>query len=401
LTPFRTSFVAALVLSFAGGTCLAQKRYDPGASDTAIRIGQTMPYSGPASAYGTIGKAQAAYFRMINDQGGVNGRRIEFLSVDDGYTPAKAVEMTRRLVERDDVLLVFGTLGTPSNSATRKYLNDRRVPQLFAATGAAKWNDPKHYPWTMGGQPDYRTEARIYAQHIVRTKPDARIGVLYQNDDFGKDYLAGLRDGLGARADAMIVAQASYQVSDPTVDSQIVMLQGAGADVFVNVSTPRFAAQAIRKAWDIGWRPLQYLASVSVSVNSVMRAAGLEKGVGIVSSAYLMTADDPEWSDAPQMRQWREWMAKYYPEGDTTDYLNVYGYVSAQILVQVLLQAGDELTRENVMRKAARLDRFAPAMMLPGVTVTTDDDDFAPFESLQLMRFDGKSWVRFGEVIGQ
>jgi len=401
LNPTFASFAGALALSFACSACLAQKRYDPGASDTAIRIGQTMPYSGPASAYGTIGKAQAAYFRMINERGGIGGRRIEFLSLDDGYSPPKAVEMTRRLVERDEVLLVFGTLGTPSNSAIRRYLNDRRVPQLFAATGAAKWNDPQHFPWTMGGQPDYRTEARIYAQHILHTKPDARVGVLYQDDDFGKDYLAGLREGLGARADAMIVAEASYQVSDPTVDSQIVTLQGAGADVFVNVTTPKFAAQAIRKAWDIGWRPLQYLASVSVSVNSVMRAAGLEKGAGIVSSAYLMTPGDPEWADAPAMRQWRDWMAKYYPEGDATDYLNVYGYVSAQLVEQVLRQAGDELTRENVMRQAASLRRFAPAMMLPGITVATGEDDFAPFESLQLMRFDGKSWVRFGEVIGE
>ncbi|MCO5101892.1 MAG: ABC transporter substrate-binding protein [Burkholderiaceae bacterium] len=390
-----------MALSLAGGAVFAQKRYDPGASDTTIRIGQTMPYSGPASAYGTIGKAQAAYFRMINERGGIGGRRIEFLSLDDGYSPPKAVEMTRRLVEGDEVLVVFGTLGTPSNSAIRKYLNDRRVPQLFAATGAAKWNDPRHFPWTMGGQPDYRTEARIYAQHILRTRPEARIGVLYQNDDFGKDYLAGLRDGLGARADAMIVAEASYQVTDPTVDSQIATLQGAGADVFVNVTTPKFAAQAIRRAYDIGWRPLQYLASVSVSVNSVMRAAGFEKGVGIVSSAYLMTPGDPEWNDEPAMREWRDWMAKYYPEGDTTDYLNVYGYVTAQLLVQVLRQAGDELTRENVMRQAAKLQRFAPKMMLPGITVETGEDDFAPFESLQLMRFDGKSWVRFGEVLGE
>jgi len=390
-----------VALSLACGAVFAQKRYDPGASDTTIRIGQTMPYSGPASAYGTIGKAQAAYFRMINERGGIGGRRIEFLSLDDGYSPPKAVEMTRRLVEGDEVLLVFGTLGTPSNSAIRKYLNDRGVPQLFAATGAAKWNDPRHFPWTMGGQPDYRTEARIYAQHILRTKPDARIGVLYQNDDFGKDYLTGLREGLGARADAMIVAEASYQVSDPTVDSQIATLQGAGANVFVNVTTPKFAAQAIRRAYDIGWRPLQYLASVSVSVNSVMRAAGFEKGAGIVSSAYLMTPGDPEWNDEPAMREWRDWMAKYYPEGDTTDYLNVYGYVTAQILVQVLRQAGDELTRENVMRQAARLQRFAPKMMLPGITVGTGEDDFAPFESLQLMRFDGKSWVRFGGVVGE
>ncbi len=395
------SWVAAFALAVAGGSALGQKRYDPGASDATIRIGQTMPYSGPASAYGTIGKAQAAYFRMINERGGIGGRRIEFLSLDDGYNPAKAVEMTRRLVEHDRVLLVFGTLGTPSNSAIRAYLNDRHVPQLFVASGASKWNDPRRFPWTMGGQPDYRTEARIYAQHILRTRPDARIGVLYQDDDFGKDYLSGLREGLGARAEPMIVAEASYQVGDPTIDSQITLLQGAGANVFVNVTTPKFAAQAIRKAYDIGWRPQQYLASVSVSVNSVMRSAGFDKGVGIVSSAYLMTPGDAEWADAPAMREWREWMRKYYPAGDASDYLNVYGYVTAQILAQVLRQAGDELTRENVMRQATSLHEYAPAMMLPGVTITTGPDDHAPFESLQLMRFDGKSWVRFGDVIGR
>ncbi len=394
------SFTGALALSFASAACLAQARYDPGASDASIRIGQTMPYSGPASAYGTIGRSQAAYFRMLNERGGIGGRRIEFVSLDDGYSPPKAVEGTRRLVEQDPVLFVFGTLGTPSNSAIRPYLNARGVPQLFAATGAAKWNDPKRFPWTMGGQPDYRTEGRIYAHHILQTKAGARIGVLYQNDDFGRDYLAGLRAGLGERAATMIVAEVSYDVADPSVDSQIAMLQGAGADVFVNVTTPKFAAQAIRRAYDIGWRPMQYLAAVSVSVSSVMRAAGLGKGVGIVSAAYLMTPGDPEWVDHPSMRQWREWMGKYYPEGDPSDYLNVYGYVTAQMVEKVLRQAGDDLTRENVMRQAQNLRGWAPAMMLPGVAVTTGPDDHAPFEALQLTRFDGKSWVRFGEVIG-
>ncbi len=390
-----------VALSLGVAPAWGQKKYDPGATDTTIRIGQTMPYSGPASAYGTIGRAQAAYFAMINEQGGINGRRIEFISLDDGYSPPKAVEGTRRLVEQDPVLFIFGTLGTPSNSAIRPYLNARGVPQLFAATGAAKWNDPKNFPWTMGGQPDYRTEARIYARHILRTRPDAKIGVLYQNDDFGRDYLAGLRDGLGDRAASMIVAQASYDVSDPSVDSQIAMLQGAGADVFVNVTTPKFAAQAIRRAYDIGWRPMQYLAAVSVSVSSVMRAAGLEKGIGIVSAAYLMTPGDPEWEQHPDMTRWREWMARYFPEGDTSDYLNVYGYVTAQMVEQVLRQAGNELTRANVMQQARKLRNYAPAIMLPGVTVSTGPDDHAPFEALQLTRFDGKSWVRFGEVIGE
>ncbi len=371
----------------------------PAAAGT-IRIGQTMPYSGPASAYGTIGKAEAAYFRMINDQGGIHGRRIEFLSLDDGYSPPKAVEMTRRLVERDDVLFVFGTLGTPSNSAIRRYLNAKQVPQLFAATGASKWNDPKNFPWTMGGQPDYRTEARIYARHILETRPRAKIGVLYQNDDFGKDYLDGLREGLGDDAQARIVAAATYNVTDPAIDSQIVALQGAGADTFVNVTTPKFAAQAIRKAYDIGWKPAQYLASVSVSVGSVMQAAGLEKGAGIVSSAWLMTPGDPEWENTPDMQQWRAWMAEYYPEGDVTDYLNVYGYVLAQTVVQVLRQAGDEPTRANVMAQAANLKGYAPAMLLPGIRFTTGPGDHAPIEALQLTRFDGRSWVRFGDVLG-
>ncbi len=401
MQPLFASFIAAVALSFAAATGLAQPRYDPGASDTVIRIGQTMPYSGPASASGTNGRAQAAYIPMLNERGGIGGRRIEFVSLDDGYNPAKAVEGTRRLVEQDPVLFIFGTLGTPSNSAIRPYLNARGVPQLFAATGASKWNDPRRYPWTMGGQPDYRTEGRIYATHILQTKPDARIGVLRQNDDFGRDYLVGLREGLGEHAERMIVAEVTYDVGDPTVDSQIAMLQAAGAAVFVNVTTPKYAAQAIRRAWDIGWRPTQYLAAVSVSVSSVMRAAGLEKGVGIVSAAYLMTPGDPEWEDHPQMREWRAWMAEYYPEGDPSDYLNVYGYVTAQLVEQVLRQAGDELTRENVMRQARSLRGHAPKMMLPGVTVTTGPDDHAPFEALQLTRFDGRSWVRFGNVVGE
>lgn len=399
--PMLASLVCAITLSLGAAPSSAQKKYDPGANDTTIRIGQTMPYSGPASAYGTIGKAQTAYFRMLNEHGGIGGRRIEFLSLDDGYNPAKALEGTRRLIEHDEVLFIFGTLGTPSNSAIRNYLNTQGVPQLFAATGAAKWNDPKHFPWTMGGQPDYRTEGGIYAQHIVQTKPDARIGVLYQNDDFGRDYLTGLRNGLGERAASMIVAEVSYNVTDPGVDSQVAMLQGAGADVFVNVTTPKFAAQAIRRAYDIGWRPTQYLAAVSTSVSSVMHAAGPEKGTGIVSAAWLMTPGDPEWAGHRQMREWRSWMAKYYPQGDPSDYLNVYAYVTAQTVAQVLRQAGDELTRENVMRQARSLRGFAPALVLPGITVSTGPDDPAPFEALQLMRFDGKSWVRFGAVMGE
>ncbi|MCD6675273.1 MAG: ABC transporter substrate-binding protein [Burkholderiaceae bacterium] len=394
------SFATVVCLSVAATPSWAQKKYDPGANDTTIKIGQTMPYSGPASAYGTIGKAEAAYFAMINDQGGINGRKIEFISIDDGYSPPKAVEGARRLVEQDQVLFLFGPLGTPSNTAIQKYMNAKKVPQLFVATGAAKWNDPQHFPWTMGWQPNYHTEGKIYAQHILKTKPDAKIGILYQNDDFGKDYVSGVHEGLGDKAKSMIVSEVSYEVTDPTVDSQIVSLQGSGADVFINVTTPKFAAQAIRKAWDIGWKPVQYLTNVSVGVGSVMQPAGPEKGVGIISSAYLMEPTDPAWKDTQAMKDWRAWMQKYYPEGNLNDNTNVYGYTVAQTVVQVLRQAGDDLTRANVMKQAASLKDFTPTTIIPGIRINTSAADFAPIESVQLARFDGKSWVRFGDVMG-
>ena len=390
---------AVLALALAATPAAAQKKYDPGASDTEIKIGQTMPYSGPASAYGTIGKAEAAYFKMINEQGGVNGRKINFISLDDAYSPPKTVEMVRRLVEQDEVLLVFQTLGTPSNTAIQKYMNAKKVPQLFVATGATKWNDPAGNPWTMGWQPNYQTETTIYAKHILQTKPNAKIAVLYQNDDYGKDYLKGLKDGLGDKAKSMIVAEASYEVSEPTVDSQVVQLQGSGADVFVNITTPKFAAQAIRKAFDIGWKPVQYLNNVSVGVGSVLTPAGLDKSVGLISTAYLKDPTDSQWASDPGMAKWAEFMKKYYPEGSLIDNTNVYGYTVAQALVQVLRQCGDNLTRENVMKQAASLRDFAPDTMLPGIKMNTGPKDFAPIESVQLARFDGKSWVRFGNVI--
>ncbi len=377
---------------------LAQKKYDPGASDTEIRIGQTMPYSGPASAYGTIGKVEAAYFKMINEQGGINGRKINFITLDDGYSPPKTVEMVRRLVEQDEVLLVFQTLGTPSNTAIQKYLNAKKVPQLFVATGATKWNDPSGNPWTMGWQPNYQTETTIYAKHILKEKPNAKIGVLYQNDDYGKDYLKGLKDGLGDKA-KMIVAEVSYEVSDPTVDSQIVQLQGSGADVFVNITTPKFAAQAIRKAFDIGWKPLHYLNNVSTQIGSVLTPAGLDKSIGLISTAYIKDPLDPQWINDAAIKDWTTFMKKYYPEGSLIDNSNVYGYTVAQTLVQVLKQAGDNLTRENVMKQAASLKDHAPATLLPGIKINTSARDFAPIQSVQLMRFDGKSWIRFGDVI--
>jgi ABC-type branched-subunit amino acid transport system substrate-binding protein len=391
--------IAGLALS--ASAALAQKKYDPGASDTEIKIGNIMPYSGPASAYGTIGKAEAGYFKKINDEGGINGRKINFVSVDDGYSPPKAVEMARRLVEQDQVLLVFQSLGTPSNSAIHKYMNAKKVPQLFVATGASKWNDAKNFPWTMGWQPNYQTEAAIYAKHILQTKPDAKIAVLYQNDDYGKDLLKGFEDELGDKAKKMIVAKVSYETSDPTVDSQIVQLQGSGANVFLNVTTPKFAAMAIRKAYDIGWKPVHYVNNVGASIGAVLVPAGLEKSIGLISTAYLKDPLDSAWKDDKGMKDWYAFMAKYYPDGDLKDGGNVFGYAAAQTLVQVLKQCGDNLTRENVMKQAASLKDLQLAILLPGIKINTSPTDFAPIQAEQLIRFDGKQWVRFGEVIGK
>ncbi len=391
---------ALLAAALASPATLAQKKYDPGASDAEIRIGNTNPYSGPASAYGTIGKTIAAYFKMLDDQGGINGRKINFISYDDAYSPPKTVEMVRKLVEQDNVLFVFQTLGTPSNTAIHKYMNMKKVPQLHVATGASKWNDPKNFPWTMGWQPNYQTEARIYAKHILQTKPDVKIGVLYQNDDYGKDYLKGLRDGLGDKAAKMIVAEVSYEVSDPTVDSQIVQLQASGANVFFNVGTPKFAAQAIRKAYDIGWKPVQYLNNVSTSIGAVLTPAGLEKSVGIITTAYLKDYSDAQWANDPAVKRWESFMKKYYPAGDLNDVSNLYGYTVARTLEQVLKQCGDNLTRENVMKQAASMKGQYIDTLLPGITITTSDNDYAPIESVQMQRFNGKRWERFGEVMG-
>jgi branched-chain amino acid transport system substrate-binding protein len=377
---------------------LAQKKYDPGANDKEIRIGNTNPYSGPASAYGTIGKSIAAYFKMVNDQGGINGRKVNFISYDDGYSPPRTVEMARKLVEQDEVLFVFQTLGTPSNTAIHKYMNMRKVPQMHVATGATKWNDPKNHPWTMGWQPNYQTEAQVYAKHILKTKPDAKIAVLYQNDDYGKDYLKGFKDGLGSKAN-LIVAEASYEVSEPTIDSQIVQLQSSGANVLFNITTPKFAAQAIRKAYDIGWKPVHYLNNVSNSVGSVLTPAGLEKSVGIISSAYLKDATDSRWANDPAITRWRDFMKKYYPDGNVADVFNVYGYTVAATLHQVLKQCGNDLTRQNVMKQAASMKGFRIDTLLPGITVQTGGSDYAPIEALQLERFNGKQWELFGEVI--
>jgi len=342
---------------------------------------------------------EAAYFKMLNDQGGINGRKINFISVDDGYSPPKTVEMARKLVEQDEVLLVFQPLGTPPNSAIHKYMNAKKVPQLFVATGATKWNDPVNNPWTMGWQPNYQTETQIYAKHILQTKPNAKIAVLYQNDDYGKDYLKGLKDGLGDKAKTMIVAEASYETSDPTVDSQIVQLQASGADVFVNITTPKFAAQAIRKVYDIGWKPVHYLNNVSLSVGSVLTPAGLEKSVGLITTAYLKDATDAQYANDPGIKDYLAFMKKYYPEGNVADSSNTYGYSAAQALVQILKQCGDNLTRENVMRQAANLKNLQLPLGRPGVVINTSPTDFQMFKSMQLQRFDGKQWVGFGDAV--
>jgi branched-chain amino acid transport system substrate-binding protein len=398
----RRSIVTGLTMTglvLAGGLALAAGQYGPGATDTEIKIGNTMPYSGPASAYGAIGKAEAAYFAMINDQGGINGRKINFISRDDGYSPPKTVEVVRQLVEEEHVLLLFNTLGTPPNTAIQGYLNDNKVPQLFVATGADKWNDPKHHPWTMGWIPSYRIEARIYAHYILKNLPTAKIAVLYQNDDFGKDYLTGLREGLGDKADKLIVATQTYETTDPTVDSQIVVLQGSGADVLLTAAIPKFAAQAIRKVYDIGWKPTHFLTNVSASVGAVLRPAGLEKCIGIISATIGHDPTDPQWQDTSEYKEWLAWMKKYNPSASVADANNVYGYGVAYLLVQVLKACGDNLTRENVMKQAANLHSLTGPMALPGITISTSPTDYAPIKQMQLEKFDGNTWELFGEVI--
>ena len=390
--------LAAAALS--SGAALAQKRYDVGANDKEITLGHINPYSGPASAYGAIGKSIGAYFDKINAEGGINGRKIKFITLDDGYNPAKTVEQTRKLVEQDEVLLIFQTLGTPPNSAIHKYMNEKKVPQLFVATGATKWGDPKNFPWTMGWQPNYQSEAKIYASNLLETKPNAKVAILYQNDDYGKDYLKGFEDGLGAKAASMIVSKLSYEVTDPTVDSQMVSLKASGADTFFNITTPKFAAQAIKKAAELGWKPLHYLNSVSSAVGSVLVPAGIEASVGLITAGYIKDPTDPQFQKGKEWDDWLAYMKKYHPSGDLKDNFNVYGYTVAQTMVQVLKQAGDNLTRANIMKEAANLDMVLP-MLLPGVNLKTGPDDFYPIEREQLMRFDGKTWQLFGKVYGR
>ncbi|ANW04645.1 ABC transporter substrate-binding protein [Bradyrhizobium icense] len=394
------AFAAALALLAATSSgAFAQKKYDVGASDTEIKIGNIMPYSGPASAYGVIGKTEEAYFRKINAEGGINGRKINFVSYDDAYSPPKTVEQARKLVESDEVLLIFQPLGTPPNTAIQKYMNTKKVPQLFVATGATKWNDPKDFPWTMGWQPNYQSESQIYAKYIMKEKPNAKIAILYQNDDYGKDYVKGLRDGLGAKAASMIVIEESYEVSQPTIDSSIVKLKSTDADVFFNVTTPKFTAQAIKKMNEIGWKPMHILNNVSVSIGSVMKPAGFENSQGIISSAYLKDPTDAQWKNDAGMKAWNEFLDKYYPEANRADASVIYGYTVAQTLVQVLKQCGDNLTRENVMKQAASIKNLELGGLLPGVKINTSPTDFAPLSQLQLMRFKGETWERFGDVL--
>ncbi|ABQ38963.1 MULTISPECIES: ABC transporter substrate-binding protein [unclassified Bradyrhizobium] len=395
----RIAALATAVIALTSGGALAQKKYDTGASDTEIKIGNIMPYSGPASAYGVIGKTEEAYFKKINAEGGINGRKITFVTYDDAYSPPKAVEQVRKLVESDEVLLVFNPLGTPSNSAIQKYLNSKKIPQLFVATGATKWNDPKNFPWTMGWQPSYQSEGRIYAKYLLKDKPGAKIGVLFQNDDFGKDYLKGLKDGLGDKAASMIVMEESYETSEPSIDGHIVKLKASGADVFFSVTTPKFAAQAIKKLAEIDWHPLHLVVNVSASVGSVIKPAGFENSQGILSAAYAKDAADAQWDNDPGMKKFFEFLQQYYPDANKLDSSVVYGYGAAQTLVKVLQMCGDDLTRANVMKQAASLKDFTPDTMLPGVKINTSATDFAPIDQLQMMRFKGEKWELFGEAI--
>ncbi|HEX7881735.1 MAG TPA: ABC transporter substrate-binding protein [Afipia sp.] len=390
--------LAGFLAVVAGNAANAQKKYDPGATDTEIKIGNIMPYSGPLSAFATVGKTEAAYFNKINSEGGINGRKINFISYDDGYSPPKTVEQARKLVESDEVLAIFNPLGTPTNAAIHKYMNSKKVPQLFLSSGGAKWNDPKNFPWSIGWQPNLQTEAGIYAAYILKNHPGKTIGILYQNDDFGKDYLIGLRAGLGDQASKMIIVEAPYETGSPTVDSQVVQIRTANPDIFLNIATTKFAAQAIKKIGELKWTPIHLLGNTATSVSSVLRPAGLENAQGVLSAAFMKDPKDEQWKNDPAMQEWRTFMTKWYPEGDQSDAFTILGYGLAKTLEQVLRQCGDNLTRENVMKQAASLD-FELGILLPGMKIKTGPDDFAPIEQFQMMRFKGESWELFGPLI--
>jgi branched-chain amino acid transport system substrate-binding protein len=396
----RRGFLLTLLLAF--GLALVSSSapaQTPGVTATEIKIGNTNPYSGPASAYGTIGKAIAAYFKKVNDEGGVNGHKVNYISYDDAYSPPKAVEMVRKLVEQDQVAALFQTLGTPTNTAIHKYVNSQKIPHLFVATGATKWNDPKNFPYTMGWQPNYQTEGRTYAAYILKNFPDAKIGILYQNDDYGKDYRKGLHDGLGEAAKKMIVLEQTYEVTDPTIDSQIVNLKNSGATVFFNVTIPKFAVQAIKKAHDIGWKPNHFLNNVSSSLATVLKPAGLEASKGLITALYMKEVTDPQWRNDKGFMDWVAWMKKYYPDGALDDQSNAFGYTAAQAMTQVLKQCGSDFSRENIMKQAANLKNVEFPMLLPGIKVNTSPTDHAPIEQEQLAKFDGERWVLFGEML--
>ena len=390
------TLIAALGLAVTLGPAAAQT---PGVTATEVKVGNTNPYSGPASAYGTIGKALGSYFKKVNDEGGVNGRKINYITYDDSYSPPKAVEMVRKLIEQDEVAVLFQTLGTPTNTAIHKYVNAQKVPHLFVATGATKWNDPKNFPWTMGFQPNYQTEGRVYAAHILKNIPDAKIGILYQNDDYGKDYRKGLHDGLGEAAKKMIVLEQTYEVTDPTIDSQIVNLKNSGANVFFNVTIPKFAVQAIKKAHDIGWKPTHFLNNVSSSLGTVLKPAGLEASRGLITALYMKEITDPQWKNDKGFIEWVAFMKKYYPEGALDDQANAYAYTAAQTLVQVLKQCGSDLSRENILKQAENLKNVEFPLLLPGIKVNTSPTDHAPIEQEQLAKFDGERWVLFGDLL--
>jgi branched-chain amino acid transport system substrate-binding protein len=390
--------VSALALASGSTSAFAQKKYDDGVTDTEIKIGNTNPYSGPASAYAAIAKTIDTYFKVVNDAGGVNGRKIKFISLDDGYNPSKTVEMVRQLVEQDKIFALFQSLGTPCNTAIHKYMNQKKVPQLYVATGASKWGDPKNFPWTMGFQPDYHTEAVIYAKHILANIKDAKIGVLHQNDDYGRDYLGGFKEGLGKETDR-IVKVVTFEATDPTVDSQIIQLKDSGANVFFNVSGPKAAAQGIRKAADIDWKPVHYLNNVSASVAAVMKPAGFDNAQGIITAAYIMDATDKHWDDNEEMKAWRAWMDKNMPQANKADANHIYGYAVAALMTETLKRCGNEMTRANLMKQAASFQKYRLPLLLPGITVSTSPTDFYPIQAVQLQRFKGETWELFGEVM--
>jgi ABC-type branched-subunit amino acid transport system substrate-binding protein len=389
--------VVVLVATSIG--TLAQKKYDTGATDTEIKIGNIMPYSGPASAYGVEGKTEAAYFNKINAEGGINGRKVKFISYDDAYSPPKTVEQARKLVESDEVLLIFNPLGTASNAAIQKYMNEKKVPQLFVGSGAKKWNDPKQFPWTMGWAPNYQSEGRIYAKYILKERPAGKIGILYQNDDYGKDYVKGIRDGLGAKADSMIIAEKSYETSDPTIDSHVVALKSEGADIFISITTPKFAAQSIKKVAELAWKPLFILNGVAASTGTVMKPAGLENGQNIISATYAKDPTDPQWKDDVGIKNFDAFLSKYFPEGNREDQNAMTGYNVAQTMVYVLEKCGDDLTRANIMKQAAGIKSLQLEGLLPGVTINTSATDFAPIKQFQLRKFKGERWELFGDVV--